>query len=154
MDRDYGELYKKMALSERTCTKEAVLFGTFFNLWRKAAYAISVVFYQDDFRLQAGTQLFASGTMLAYQIGYWPCARYADNASRVFNEIIFSFMLIQSICIKEMGPTVRTFSGGSGFANSIGTLMVATTMVQMGFHTGRLSHNTVQACKTINKRKQ
>lgn len=153
VDRDYGELYKKMSLNEEKCTKEAVLFGTFFNLWRKMAYAVSVVFYADNFRLQAGTQLVASGTMLAYQINYWPNARYIDNASRVFNEIVFSFMMIQSAFIKEMGPTVRKFTGGADFGSSVGTLMVATTLAQMAFHTVRLVHNTVLAAKTIKKRR-
>ena len=50
VDRDYGEFYKKMAMSERRVSKEAVLFGQFFNFWRKTAYALSIVFYHENFR--------------------------------------------------------------------------------------------------------
>ena len=55
VDRDYGEFYKKMSLQEKKIASEGIIFYNCWNLYRKLIYAITLVFYDDMFRLQAYT---------------------------------------------------------------------------------------------------
>jgi len=48
-----GELYKKMNLNEKKVAKEAILFYSIWNLWRKLWYTVTIVIFHDNFRLQA-----------------------------------------------------------------------------------------------------
>jgi hypothetical protein len=55
IDQDYGEFYKKMNLNEKRVAKEATLFYGLFSVWRKLAFSISLVFYDQYFKVQAGS---------------------------------------------------------------------------------------------------
>jgi len=94
--------------------------------------------------------------MLGYVINYWPCARYADNVSKVVNELSFIIMLVNCAYIKEMAnvsnfdPGASPVSAGQG----AGDFMVFVTSANMIYHAARMIHNSVQAAKTIKQRRQ
>lgn len=110
VDKDYGEFYKKMNLNQRKVAKEAVLFYNFFNIWRKLMFAITCVFFDNFFRLQVFTQLVCCTVMMLFILGYWPCARYVDNVSKVINEACFAAMLLNCVYLKEIRSSVNDFN--------------------------------------------
>eukprot|EP00354_Favella_ehrenbergii_P005378 CAMPEP_0170456364 /NCGR_PEP_ID=MMETSP0123-20130129/4025_1 /TAXON_ID=182087 /ORGANISM="Favella ehrenbergii, Strain Fehren 1" /LENGTH=205 /DNA_ID=CAMNT_0010719821 /DNA_START=1868 /DNA_END=2485 /DNA_ORIENTATION=+ len=99
-----------MNLNERKVAKEAVLFYSMWSLWRKLVFAITIVFFDDCFRLQVFSQMVCAAVMILYIVGYWPCARYIDNISKIINELSFSAMLICCVYLKEMRTGVNDFS--------------------------------------------
>ena len=38
--------------------------------------------------------IITSSIMIAFVMNYWPCARYADNLSKIGNELMFIGMLV------------------------------------------------------------
>lgn len=157
VDRDYGEFYKKMSLQEKKIATEGIIFYNFWNMYRKLIYAITIVFFNGAFRVQAYTQMVLSGVMLGYVINYWPCARYVDNVSKVINELTFMIMLVNCAYLKEMSNGVSNFDPGTSPASAgqgAGDFMVFVTSASMVYHAARMTHNSVQAAKTIKQRRQ
>jgi len=156
LDRDFGEFYKKMNLNERKVAKEAVLFYSMWSLWRKLVFAITIVFFDDCFRLQVFSQMVCAAVMILYIVGYWPCARYIDNISKIINELSFSAMLICCVYLKEMRTGVNDFSpSGSPQAQAQGVSIVMQSILGLNllFHAARLLHNSAQALKTLKLRR-
>lgn len=116
VDRDYGEFYKKMSLSEKKIATEGIIFYNFWNMYRKLIFAVTIVFFDDMFRLQAYTQIVLAGIMTAYMMNYWPCARYVDNVSKVINELTFIAVLVNAAYLKEMAGGVSSFDPGASAA--------------------------------------
>ena len=83
-----------MDLDEKKNAKEANLFYGMFTIWRKLAFALSLVFFDKNFKLQAGTQLVCSGVMGGYMVKHMPHARYSDNVSKVANEFVFASNIV------------------------------------------------------------
>ena len=90
----------------RVAPEQAVFFNI-FSLWRKAFFAISVIFFEDSFVLQCFGQLASSATQIIYILTYRPCARYSDNFSKIFNELSFSFMLVASALVKQAESSIE-----------------------------------------------
>ena len=133
-----------------------MLFYNFWNVYRKLLFAITLVFFKN-FRLQAYTQMVSSAVMAGYILSYWPCARYVDNVSKMVNELTFMAMLVNCAYIKEMSGSVNQYSPSSSPAatGSIsGGLMISMMASNLVFHTARMTHNSVQAAKTIKNRRQ
>lgn len=147
-DRDYGEFYKKMSLNEEKKATEVVIFLNFWNVWRKLMYALTIVFFDDMFAVQAYTQLFCSGVMAAYVMNYWPCARYIDNVSKIVNELTFISMLFCCYYLKQMSHSVAHYSPNTtqmGAGLAAGNVMIVILSCNLIFHAVRMIHNTVQA---------
>lgn len=156
VDQDYGEFYKKMNLNQRKVAKEAILFYNFFNLWRKLMFAITIVFFDEEFRLQVFIQLVACAVMILYIVGYWPCARFVDNVSKIVNEVSFAAILINCVYLKEMRSSVNEFdpSGSpAGQAKGVSYAMMGIVLGNMLYHSARLIHNAIQAAKTLKLRR-
>ena len=157
VDRDYGEFYKKMSLNQKKAATEVILFYNFWNFYRKLIYAITLVFFDDMFRLQAYSQIVISGVMTAYVINYWPCARYVDNVAKIVNELTFIAMLVNCAYLKEMSGSVSSYNPGASAANAgqgAGDFMIVLISANQLFHVARLLHNSFQAVKTIKLRRQ
>ena len=96
--------------------------------------------------------------MTAYVLNFWPCARYVDNVSKVFNEICFMAMMVCCSFIKEAGNSVNKFdasnSSPANTFNGTGNMMLTIMGINMGYHGVRMIHNSVQAAKTIKMRRQ
>ena len=157
VDRDYGEFYKKMSLNEEKAATEVIMFYNFWNIWRKLMYAVTIVFFDDMFRLQAYTQIVTSGIMTVYIMNYWPCARYVDNVSKLVNELTFISMLVNCAYLKEMSASVSSFDPGASPASAgsnAGNFMIVLISGNLIFHGLRMIHNSIQAAKTIKARRQ
>ena len=95
--------------------------------------------------------------MLVYVMNYWPCARYVDNFSKVVNELTFIAMLVNCIYLKEMAASVSNYNPGASPAQAgqgAGDFMIFLTSANLVYHALRLTHNSVQAAKTIKMRRQ
>ena len=145
-DRTYGEFYKKMDLSDKDRAKEVVLFYCFWNLYRKLIFAITLVFFHEHFGIQCYGQIGCSGVMMAYLWNYWPCARYIDNVSKLFNELCFVGMLMSCSFLKEMTSSINTLSlsdESSPSISAVAPMMDVVLIGNVGFHCARLAHNTI-----------
>ena len=94
---------------------------------------------------------------MAYLWSYWPCARYIDNVSKLFNELSFVGMLLCCSFLKEMSSSIRTLSLSDESSPSISAVAPMMDIILIGnvfFHCFRLAHNTVQAVKTLKARRQ
>ena len=126
-------------------------------MYRKIIYAVTVVFFDSYFRLQAYTQIVISGIMVAYVMNYWPCARYVDNVAKVVNEMVFIAVLVNCVYLKEMAASVSNFNPSASPAQAgqgAGNFMIFLTSGLMVFHAARLIHNAVQAARTLKMRRQ
>ena len=137
-DKDYGEFYKKMSLGGERVSTETILFLNFWGIWRKMMFAVTVVFFEDSFRLQAGIQFVGSAVMMGYLLNYWPCARYIDNVSKVVNELTITTMLLGATYLKEVEPSVREMTPSneslSDVSSKIGTAMIVLSSANLIFH--------------------
>ncbi len=146
-----------MDLDEKKNAKEANLFYGMFTIWRKLAFALSLVFFDKNFKLQAGTQLVCSGVMGGYMVKHMPHARYSDNVSKVANEFVFASNIVQASYIKEMGSKVGEFDPkktNTQAKSQIGGSMIAMTTGLLVFHAARTGSNSVRAVGTLKARRQ
>ena len=101
--------------------------------------------------------IITSGVTTAYVMNYWPCARYADNLSKIGNELMFIAMLVNCIYLKEMANSVSNFSPSSSPAQAgqgAGNCMMFLTCFTMVFHGGKLTQNSTYAGKELYLRRQ
>ena len=92
--------------------------------------------------------IITSSIMIAYLMNYWPCARYADNVSKIGNEMIFIAMLVNCIYLKEMANKVSDFSPSASPAQAgqgAGNFMIFLTCFTMVLHGFKLTQNTAFA---------
>ena len=147
-----------MDLTPSRVAPEAALFYNMFSLWRKMTYAISLVYFENEFGLQCYGQMACCAVMTGYLLTYRPCARYVDNVSKVLNELTFGTMLATSAYVKAVETGAASFNpssaGEASAISSAGTAMVVMTLANMGFHGVRLVHNTVQAAGTLKRRRR
>ena len=101
--------------------------------------------------------ILSSGIMTAYVMNYWPCARYADNVSKIGNELMFIAMLANCVYLKEMSNSVSNFSPSASPAQAgqgAGNFMIFLTCFSLVYHSGKLIQNTVQAVRELYLRRQ
>ena len=95
--------------------------------------------------------------MTAYLMNYWPCARYADNVSKIGNEMIFIAMLVNCVYLKEMANSVSNFSPSESPAQAgqgAGNFMIFLTCFTMVIHGGKLAQNSGFAGVELYMRRQ
>ena len=101
--------------------------------------------------------IITSGVTTAYVMNYWPCARYADNLSKIGNELMFIAMLVNCIYLKEMANSVSNFSPSSSPAQAgqgAGNFMIFLTAFSLAIHSVKLIQNSVQAARELYRRRQ
>jgi len=130
-----------MSLDKKKAGVETVLFHGLFSMYRKLMYSITIVFFEDSFELQALTQVACSGVMTMYILNYWPFARYADNVSKIFNELCFVAILMLLAFIKN----VQSSSDTSTPSFPTGGVMIGITVTNMAFHGFRMTQNSIAA---------
>jgi len=153
-DKAFGQFYKKMNLNEQKVPKEAILFYNSWNFWRKLMYAVTVVFFEDYFWMQSMIQLVSSLVMTYYIINFWPCARYTDNTAKLVNELTLSALLVNMVYIKSIGNNVDDFSLQDVRPMKTGIFMMCIIGGNLLFHFMNLCTNTINAARTIGKRRR
>ena len=90
---------------------EVLLFYSGWNCFRKMLFAVMVVFVQDYPIVQIGSQIAASGVMLAYLIRYLPFSTLQYNVVKILNELFMISVYLHLLMVVPyiFDMTVRFF---------------------------------------------